>query len=185
MMHIVRDGANGGAVPLGGRFLSGACRGRFNPKDGHLYVTGLLGWQTSAIRDGCLQRVRFTGEPIRQPIGMKIHANGIRLTFSTPLDKKIAEDIDSWAAEQWNYKWTKNYGSKDWSVKNPANQGRDAVPIQSAQLLPDGKSVFLQMAKVVPVHSMAIQYNLDTTQGKIFKGTYYLTVNEVGKALGK
>jgi hypothetical protein len=32
---------------------------------------------------------------------------------------------------------------------------------------------------------MAIQYNLDTAKGKIFKGTYYLTVNEVGKALEK
>jgi hypothetical protein len=185
MMHIVRDGANGGAVPLPGRFLSGACRGRFNPKDGHLYVSGLLGWQTSAIRDGCLQRVRYTGEPIRQPIGMKIHANGIRLTFSIALDKKIAEDLDSWAAEQWNYKWTKNYGSKDWSVKDPTQQGRDPIAIQNAKLLPDGKSVFLQMPKVAPVHSMAIKYNLDTAKGKIFRGTYYLTVNEVGKALLK
>ncbi|MDE2679982.1 MAG: hypothetical protein OSB29_01290 [Verrucomicrobiota bacterium] len=183
MMHIVRDGANGGVVPLPGRFLSGACRGRFNPKDGHLYVTGLLGWQTSAIRDGSLQRVRFTGEPIRQPIRMKIHANGIRLTFSTPLDKKIAEDIDSWSAEQWNYRWTAAYGSKDWSVKDPNKQGRDPIAIKNAKLLPDGKSVFLQIAKVAPVHSMAIQYNLDTAKGKIFKGTYYLTVNEVGKAL--
>ena len=185
MMHIVRDGANGGAVPLGGRFLSGACRGRFNPKDGHLYVTGLLGWQTSAIRDGCLQRVRFTGEPIRQPIGMKVHANGIRLTFSTALDKNIAEDIDSWSAEQWNYRWTAAYGSKDWSVKDPNKQGRDLIVIKNVTLLPDGKSVFLQIAKVAPVHSMAIQYNLDTAQGKIFKGTYNLTVNEVGEALGR
>jgi len=181
MMHIVRDGANGGAVPLSGRFLSGACRGRFNPKDGHLYVTGLLGWQTSAIRDGCLQRVRYTGAPIRQPTGMKVHANGIRLTFSTALDKKIAEDINSWSAEQWNYRWTGAYGSKDWSVKNPAKQGRDPIVIQSTKLLPDGKSVFLQMPKVTPVHSMAIQYNLDDADGKIFKGTYYLTINLVGE----
>jgi hypothetical protein len=27
---------------------------------------------------------------------------------------------------------------------------------------------------------MAIKYNLDTAKGKIFRGTYYLTVNEVG-----
>lgn len=181
MMHIVRDGANGGAVPLPGRFLSGACRGRFNPKDGHLYVTGLLGWQTAAIHDGCLQRVRYTGEPIRQAIGMEIHANGIRLTFSTPLDKKIAEDIDNWSAEQWNYRWTAAYGSKDWSVQDPNKQGRDPVGIQSAKLLPDGKSVFLHMAQVTRVHSMAIKYNLDDAKGKIFKGTYYLTINEIGR----
>ena len=113
---------------------------------------------------------------------MKVHANGIRLTFSTALDKKIAEDIESWSAEQWNYKWTSAYGSKDWSVKNPAKQGRDAVTIKSAKLLPDGKSVFLQIPKVQPVHSMAIQYNLDTAAGKIFRGTFHLTVNKVGTA---
>jgi len=181
MMHILRDGLNGGAVPLPVRFLSGACRGRFNPKDGHLYVTGLLGWQTAAIRDGCLQRVRYLGAELRQPIRMKVHANGIRLTFGTALDKKIAEDIDSWSAEQWNYKWTRAYGSKDWSVKDPAKQGRDPVAIESAKLLPDGKSVFLQMP-MQPVHTMAIQYNLDTAAGKIFKGTFHLTVNETGAA---
>jgi len=181
MMHIVRDGTNGGAVPLPGRFLSGACRGRFNSKDGHLYITGLLGWQTAAIRDGCLQRVRYTGEPIYQPVRMKIHANGIRLIFSTLLDKKIAEDIDNWSAEQWNYRWTAAYGSKDWSVKDPNKQGRDSVEIQSAKLLPDGKSVFLHLAQVTRVHSMAIKYNLDDAKGKIFKGIYYLTINEVGR----
>jgi len=180
MMHIVRDGPNGGAVPLPGRFLSGACRGRFNPKDSHLYVTGLLGWQTAAIRDGCLQRVRYTGAPIHQPIGMKVYANGVRLNFSTALDRKIAEDIDSWSAEQWNYKWTSQYGSKDWSAKDPAKQGRDAVSIKNAKLLPNGKDVFLHMEKVLPVHSMAIKYNLDTKDSRIFKGTFHLTVNKVG-----
>jgi glucose/arabinose dehydrogenase len=179
MMHIIRDGPNGGAMPIGGRFLSGACRGRFNPKDGHLYVTGLLGWQTAAIRDGCLQRVRYTGALLQQPIRMKVYANGIRLTFSAALDKKIAEDIESWSLEQWNYKWTSAYGSKDWSVKNPTKQGRDVIVIQSAKLLSDGKSVFLQMP-VQPVHSMAIQYNLDTATGKIFKGTLHLTINKMG-----
>lgn len=183
MMHIVRDGANGGVVPLSGRFLSGSCRGRFNPKDGNLYVTGLLGWQTSAIRDGCLQRVRYTGAPIHQPIGMKVYTNGIRLNFSTALDRKIAEDIDSWSAEQWNYKWSSQYGSKDWSVKDPAKQGRDEVFIKNAKLLPNGKDVFLHMEKVLPVHSMAIKYNLDTKEGKIFKGTFHLTVNKAGPIL--
>ena len=184
MMHILRDGSNGGAMPIGGRFLSGACRGRFNPKDGHLYVTGLLGWQTSAVRDGCLQRVRYTGAPMNQPIRMKVHANGIRLTFSTVLDKKIAEDIESWSAEQWNYKWSATYGSKDWSVQDPTRQGRDKITIQSAKLLPDGKSVFLQIP-VQPVHSMAIRYNLDTAAGKIFKGAFYLTINKLGARFGR
>ncbi|SVD63945.1 uncharacterized protein METZ01_LOCUS416799 [marine metagenome] len=37
------------------------------------------------------------------------------------------------------------------------------------------------MAQVTRVHSMAIKYNLDDAKGKIFKGIYYLTINEVGR----
>src|SRR5262249_14607448 len=37
-----------GAVNLGLKFLAGSARARFNPKDGHLYVVGLRGWQTAA-----------------------------------------------------------------------------------------------------------------------------------------
>ncbi len=180
MMHILRDGPNGGAVPLPGRFLSGACRGRFNSKDGHLYVTGLLGWQTAAIRDGCLQRVRYTGIPIHQPIGMKIYANGVELKFSSKLDRDIAEDIDSWSAEQWNYKWSSQYGSKDWSIKEPAKQGRDKVAIKRVKLLPNAQGVFLYVDNLRPVHSMAIKYNLDTQERKLFKGVFHLTINKIG-----
>ena len=183
MLHVISDGGiNGAAVALPGRFLSGACRGRFNSKDGHLYVSGLRGWQTAAVRDGCLQRVRYTGEPFPRPVGFKVHSTGVQLAFSERLDKKIAEDVDSYAAEQWNYKWSGTYGSKDWSVKDSSKLGRDAVEILEARLMPDGRSVFLRMKEVKPVHSMAIRYNLDTGAGKIFKDTFYLTINKVPPA---
>src|SRR5262249_1579054 len=62
MMLVLRqeiDGVmQGGAVDLGLQFLAGVCRGRFRSQDGHLYLVGLRGWQTAAVRDGCLQRVR-------------------------------------------------------------------------------------------------------------------------------
>jgi len=38
------------------------------------------------------------------------------------------------------------------------------------------------MKEVKPVHSMAIRYNLDTGAGKIFKDTFYLTINKVPPA---
>ncbi|OXV14994.1 hypothetical protein, partial [Klebsiella pneumoniae] len=34
----------GAVVPLPGEFLSGVPRGRFNPTDGQLYVSGMAGW---------------------------------------------------------------------------------------------------------------------------------------------
>ena len=111
---------------------------------------------------------------------MKIYANGIELKFSSQLDKDIAEDIDSWSAEQWNYKWSSQYGSKDWSLEDPAKQGRDKVSIKKVKLFSNAKGVFLYMDNLRPVHSMAIRYNLDTKTQKIFKGTFHLTINEIG-----
>ncbi|MCE9518645.1 MAG: hypothetical protein K8R87_03635 [Verrucomicrobia bacterium] len=47
------DGVTQGMiVPLPGEFASGAHRGRFNPRDGQLYVSGTRGWSTYAMADG-------------------------------------------------------------------------------------------------------------------------------------
>ena len=52
---------NGGSFELPLTFASGIHRGRMNPKDGQLYLTGLKGWVSSAVNDGCFQRVRYVG----------------------------------------------------------------------------------------------------------------------------
>ena len=179
-MMVLRDGPNGAVVPLPGKFLSGVMRGRFNPKDGHLYLTGLRGWQTAAVRDGCFQRVRQTGEPFHLPAATSVHADGIRITFNTALDKAAAQDVENWSLEQWNYRWSSAYGSKDWSVKNPEQSGRDTVTVRRAELSADARSVFLRVEGVQPVHALAIKYNLDTAAGTNFKGDLYLTINKVG-----
>ena len=183
-MAILRDetngGMNGGAVQLPGRFLSGVMRARFNPHDGNLYLSGLKGWQTAALHDGCLQRVRHTGEKLYLPSGFSVHENGVKITFSQPLDQELAEDIESYAVEQWNYKWTKNYGSPDFKPSNMDERGRDKIEVKSAKLLPDKRSVFLDLGGVDPVHSMAIDYNLDADDGELVRGALYVTINRVG-----
>ena len=65
------DGTPQGAVvPLPGEFLSGVHRGRFNPKDGQLYVTGMTGWGTYTDADGCFQRACYIGStPVQLPTG--------------------------------------------------------------------------------------------------------------------
>ena len=56
---------NGASLELPLTFASGIHRGRMNPHDGQLYLTGLKGWVSSAVNDGCLQRVRYVGsEPL-------------------------------------------------------------------------------------------------------------------------
>src|SRR5437763_10819855 len=95
----VEDVAQGGAVDLGLQFLSGVARGQFHPRDGHLYLVGLRGWQTAAKRDGCLQRVRYTGKNVLLPVGLSVHTNGVRLMFPHKLDAKQAEDARRYSVE--------------------------------------------------------------------------------------
>jgi hypothetical protein len=68
---VLRDRVDGqpqgAVVPLPGDFDSGVHRGRFNPRDGQLYVSGMGGWGNYSVADGCFQRLRYTGGPVPYP----------------------------------------------------------------------------------------------------------------------
>ncbi|HEY1380279.1 MAG TPA: LamG domain-containing protein [Gemmataceae bacterium] len=167
-----------GAADLGLSFESGVMRGRFHPGDGHLYVCGLRGWQTAARKDGCLQRVRYTGKPVTVPVGLAAHADGLRLTFAVPLDRAAAADAGRYKVERWNYRWSGDYGSKKWSVVDPNKEGADAVGVDAAEVAADGRSVFLRLAGGVrPVMQMQVDYRLRTADDKPLRGTVYNTVH--------
>ncbi len=171
-----------GAVDLGLFFLSGTMRGRFRPEDGHLYVTGLNGWQTAARRDGCLQRVRYTGAPLRLPSGLKVETDGIRVTFTQKVDVAKARDAKRYKLEQWNYRWSGDYGSKHWSVARPDREGHDEVPVESATVAADGRSVFLRVRGLRPVMQMKISYDLEGADGKPLRGAIYNTIHKLAPA---
>jgi hypothetical protein len=186
MRLVLRDAAEspaqGAAVALPVKFLSGPMRGTFNPHDGHLYVAGSTGWQTSAARDGSLQRVRYTGAPPRVPIAWRAHENGLVLTFARPLAPDAA-DAGRFAVHQWNYRYAKQYGSKDYSVKQPDQEGRDEVEVRSAKLLPDGRGVFIEVPGLRPVMQMEVKYNLPFADGATASGPLYLTLNRLAAPL--
>lgn len=180
LQESVGDVLQGAVTPIGVKFLSGAMRGRFRENDGQLYVCGLRGWQTSAGKDGCFQRVRYTGKPLDMPVGLKVHKNGLRLTFAEPLDKQLAADYDNWSIEQWNYRWTKTYGSKDYLVSNPQKQGHDELEIDDVHVSQDGKSVFLEVADLQPVMQMKIQYDIAAATGQKLRSAVYNTIHRLG-----
>ncbi len=165
------------------KFQSGGMRARFNPHDGQLYVSGLKGWQTSGAKDGCLQRVRFTGAKVSMPRSLNIHENGIRVGFTQQLDKELAEDLDSWQIEQWNYQWTSKYGSKEYKVSEPSATGHDKVEVRSARLLPGGQEVFLEIPNLGPVMQMKIEFDLETANGDEMIGALHNTIHALGPAL--
>ncbi len=165
MMLVLRDTsgpvAQGAVVPLPAKFLSGPNRATFRASDGALYVAGSTGWQTSAVKDGALQRVRFTGKPVKVPVGWRQDGKALELRFAVPLERTTASDLGSYAVKRWNYRYSEEYGSKDWSVAEPSRNGRDDVAVTKASLLPDGQTIRLELADAAPAMQYELRYNVD------------------------
>jgi hypothetical protein len=166
----------GGVVQFPLKFDSGIMRARFHPKDHQLYVAGLRGWQTVGTRDGCLQRVRYTGGALTLPTSLKTLADGLVVGFDCELDSS-ASDPENFAVERWNYLWSEKYGSPEFKVSQPGSQGRDKMEITSAQLSSDLKSVTLKITDLRPAHQMRLQFRLKMKDGAPVKHEIYHTIN--------
>jgi hypothetical protein len=169
----------GGIVRFPLTFASGTLRGRFDPADGQLYVAGLRGWSTSGTRDGCFQRVRYTGKPFHTVSEMHVRKKAIELIFANPVDPASAGDTDSWSALEWNYLWSEKYGSPDFSVADPKKQGRDPVEITSVKVSPDGRRVTLEIPTLKPVMQMLIRFRIAAADGSAIAQEIWHTINKI------
>jgi len=160
----------GGVVKIPVRPTSSAMRGKFNRKDGQLYVAGLKGWQSNAGREGGLDRVRYTGKPVSMPSSLKVRDGGLEIGFTQKLDRELAEDPESFNLSGSDLRWTHDYGTGEFQVghRNSAGppKGRTKFPVKSAKLLPNGKSVFVEVENLQPVHMMQIDLDLETDAGE-------------------
>ena len=105
--------------------------------------------------------------------------SGVELTFTQPLDKASAEDVQNYSGERWNYLRTSNYGSPEFSVENPDKKGHDKLDITAAKLSADGKTVTqykLPDPMVTNVcfggKDLRTAYVTQSSTGKLLKGTW-------------
>ena len=89
---------SGYAVHMPFGFKSGPMRLRVSSRDGQVYVIGQRGWDSNAAADGCLQRVRYTGQDAYLVTAAKATKAGVQLSFSCPLDPKTADYDNFFAA---------------------------------------------------------------------------------------
>lgn len=171
------DRMQGGVVRFPLDFRSGIMRGSFRAKDGQLYVTGLKGNVTTAVKDGSIHRVRYTGKRVLLPSGIRVVKDGIHLSFHVALDPDTAGDAENYSTEQWNYRWTKKYGSEEYSVVNPRRRGHDALEVRNARLANDGKSVFLKIPALTPSMQTMVRYRMRSATGARLSNEIYLTVH--------
>lgn len=184
LMDEVDGVAQASMAPFGLRFDSGVMRARFNPNDGQLYVCGLKGWQTSATREGGFYRVRYTGKPVRMPVGAHAAKNGLEITWSTPLDPKTATDIGRYSVEEWNYRYTGAYGSPEVSVKDPKKEVHDHLEVKSARVSPDGRRLFLEVAGLQTADQFSVRYDVAAADGAEMQSEVVGTIHKLGPEIG-
>lgn len=180
----------GAVVKLPITLQSSAMRARFQ-NDGSLYLLGFRGWQTNAATECAFQRVRYnSGVTVPTPQKMEYTSTGVRLTFPTELDAELAEDIASFSSQRWDYVRGPQYGSGEFSVDQPdlearkmalekESQGhkkRDTVTIESAKLLPGGKTVEVELAGMKPSMGLKVTYDLEGKDGTLLVGEINGTV---------
>ena len=139
LMRVALEKVNGewqgACFPFREGFASGVIRTVWG-QDGSLFV-GMTsrGWAATGKEPYGLQRVVWTG---KTPFEMKTitsKPDGFEVTFTLPIDRKTAQNPDSYSLNSFTYKYHKTYGS-------PIENARP-VPIRGVVVAPDGMSVRL------------------------------------------
>lgn len=170
------------AVKFPLKFTSSVMRARWHPVDGQLYVAGLSEWQSNAARITGFDRVRYTGKPVYSVRGVKVVKDGVQLTFTQPLDKASAEDVQNWSGKRWNYVRSENYGSPEVWVSNKDKKGRENIEITAAKLSDDGKTVTLKIADLKLANNQSLKWDLKAKDGTSVAQDIQHTIHEIPSA---
>jgi plastocyanin len=138
-------------LPL--QFRSGLQQMRFH-RDGHLYLVGMTNWSSTSHGGdpGAFHRVRYTpGKPLHVPVALNTRTGGLELRFAEPLDRVSATNPANYRLTKWTYTWNSSYGSKQlFSLDRPGRAGPDPVPVRSAALSDDGRTLLLEIPSLTP-----------------------------------
>jgi hypothetical protein len=181
MIQEVGETTQSAIIKLPHDFSTGIMRGRVNPSDGQVYVTGLDGWNgngRSGLSDKGIQRIRYTGKPHRMVTDCQVEHDGLRIQFSFPLDSKTAVDPNAYQIQQWNYHWRHEYGS-DMFHPETGKPGKQTIEVSSIEISDDAMNLKLVIPQVRAVNQMHLRLKLLDRTGKSFSEEIYWTINQV------
>lgn len=175
-VYLDPKGEQGAVMPLLSGFASGLLNGRVNPLDGYLYVTGFQIFGSSGSRISGVYRVRPGATEPWLPREIRAEKRGILLTFDDPLSPELAAELGRYSADRWNYRQTHGYGSGNFRLDG--DPGQDALPVLSAKLSTDARSLFLGIGDMKPSHSLRLTYRLPSPEVAQVENVY-LTVHSL------
>jgi len=170
----------GAVLPFVKGFASGVNRLAYGP-DSRLYVGGLRfgHWTSIAPQPHSLDRVKFTG---RVPFEFKtvaVRTNGFELTFTQPVDAKLAGDAENWDATQYTYAYDGKHNApeKDRDEKIPG----PPVRVLKAEVAADQLTARLTLEGLKPRHVVMLRaLGLKNHRGDALRNdTLHYTLNEM------
>lgn len=149
-------------------FPTGVMRGRFQPKDGQLYLCGMFAWAGNATQPGGLYRLRATGHSVHLPKGLHATKAGLKLEFTNAIDPRSI-DPKLFSVKSWSLKRSAKYGSEHYDEKS--------LEIKSVRLSDDGKLLQIDLPGIEPTWCMEIKYALLAKDGTPINGTIHNTIH--------
>jgi hypothetical protein len=151
---------------------TGVMRGRFHPENGQLYACGLFVWAGNRTEDGGFYRIRRTSRPLYLPTRLEATSNGMRLTFTSPLDRESAGRAENYRVQTWSLKRSADYGSK--------HQQQRRLKVNEVKVSADGRGVELGLSEMRPTWCMEIVCALKAADGSPVNVVVHNTVHALG-----
>lgn len=155
-------------------FPTGVMRGRFHPADGQLYLCGMFAWAGSATHPGGLYRIHYNEQPTGLPLELHAYTWGIELKFAEELDPDSIGNLKNYAVQAWDLKRTARYGSEHYNQRSWS--------VASAKLLPDKKTLRLEIPDIAPTWGMEILYQVKAATGREIRGKIHNTIHNLNKS---
>ena len=185
LKESVQGQMQGGVVKIPLRPTSSVMRMRFSPGDGQLYLSGLKGWQSNAAQSGGFDRVRYTGQPLAMPVGLKTTPSGLRVTFSQALDSESANELSRYSLRASDILWDQAYGSQEYLLgqrdvaPDQKQTGWSTLSLLEARLSADKLSVDLRVQDWRPAHMLELNLDLLTGSGQSIRTRVHHTVHVI------
>lgn len=154
------------------QFPTGTARGRINAHDDGLYLSGMFAWGSSQqAQEGGFYRLRYTGQPANMPVGLNAAGQELKITFTDPIERSSASDVESYKIKVWSLRRTANYGSKHYNEHE--------IEVAAARLADDGKTVSLTIPELAATWSMEIKCRLKSATGEDFERVIHNTIHRL------
>ena len=170
--ETVNGQVQGGVCPLPMEAApTGIMRGRFHPDDGALYTCGMFSWSGNQQQPGGFYRVRHTGKPALQPLGLHFEKGKIRIRFSDALDPSAAETARH-SLRVWGLIRSRRYGSDHVDERE--------IAVTAAEVSgPD--TLTLHVPDLAPTRSIEIRMRLRQADGTDTERIIHATIHSLEK----